>query len=297
MSLSDIDRLCEFYHLSSRPPGYRVTLLGGEPTLHPELLSIIDRVRAHNPTVEIALLTNLTCEPGLVQQLVARRVGLLVNIVPREINSPEQQRAIDRNLDLLRHVTGLLFGLSVTIVSSSDDFGYVHDCLRADNGTHVWGLRIGLSCPGVDFGNDFIRSFSQRYGRRYAELVTTCHRINPRLDFVNECAVNLCLLSEGVYRRLSRIVGRLNLVCGEPNLDILPDFSTQWCYALRGVPALRIDNIFDYADSEAVGAELMGRMSGFLTGLRPHCAHRHCKEILCKGPCPAYSLFLSRTEV
>ena len=114
-------------------------------------------------------------------------------------------------------------------------------------------------------------------------------QINPRLEFINECAVNLCLMSEEDYLRLSRVVRKLNLVCAEPNLDVLPGFSAQWCFALRDVPALRVDNVFDFPDADSLRRELMRRALQFAATTAAGCQHAKCKTILCRGPCPAYA--------
>ena len=89
MSLDDVENLCEFFSISERDSSDPVTILGGEPTLHPELLDIIDIIRDHSPRVSILLLTNLTCPTKLTNEILGRHVNLLVNIVPPSENTPE----------------------------------------------------------------------------------------------------------------------------------------------------------------------------------------------------------------
>jgi len=289
MSVADVDRLCRFWKVRERSPDFGLTLLGGEPTLHPDLLAIVDAIRAHNPAVAVPLLTNLTCSTELLAGLVQRRVQFLVNLVDQTVNSPEQERDVERNLDFLDQVPGLLYNLAVTIASPGDRFDHLYRVLRSSHGRHVWSVRLGISSPGTDFANRFPRQFSPKYGKKYVEIVTACHQINPRLEFINECAVNLCLMSEEDYLRLSRVVRKLNLVCAEPNLDVLPGFSAQWCFALRDVPALRVDNVFDFPDADSLRRELMRRALQFAATTAAGCQHAKCKTILCRGPCPAYA--------
>jgi MoaA/NifB/PqqE/SkfB family radical SAM enzyme len=57
MSLDAVDERCAFSRIAEREPGYTVALMGGEPTLHPDLPQIVDLVKSHNPTVKILVLT------------------------------------------------------------------------------------------------------------------------------------------------------------------------------------------------------------------------------------------------
>lgn len=289
MTVDDVDALCRFFRLSERRPPHYVTIMGGEPTLHPELLEIIGTIRSHNPNIKILLLTNLTCDPDLTVDLVEQRIGIMANIAQPEHSTEEQREAIAENQALLAQVGDYPYTVAATICREDESFEYLYRMLRKDQQGQITNLRIGLAAPGRDFTNVFIQDGTDALSRKYLELVTTCHEINPRMSFSNECAVNLCLMSEEVYDQLKEVVECLDLVCHHPNPDILPDFSTHWCFAFDTVPELRINNIFDYPDFESVERELNIRMREFLRRVKPQCPSHECTKLRCKGPCPALS--------
>jgi len=295
MSLADVDALCQFVRLSERRPPIHVTLLGGEPTLHPDLLDIIDLVRSHNGYLPILLLTNLTCSSEVLDEVLRRGVEVMANVAHPQHSSAEQQRQIDRNQRRLASSLGIQYTVAVTISDPDESFEHLYRMLGSELGRGISHLRIGIAAPGLDFTNVFADGLCERFGNKYLEIVDTCHRIDPRLTFGNECAVNLCLMNERVYDRLERVVDHLGLVCMHPNFDILPDFSTHWCFALHGIPELRIDNIFDYPGIESVEAELAARFRRFSAALPPQCDFAHCDRLHCRGPCPALNYYRART--
>ena len=291
MTPADVDHLCHFFGVRERPSSASVSLMGGEPTLHPQLFEIVDVIRSHNPTVDIVVLTNLTCTLELTQEMIASHLQLLVNIVEPACNTPEQQEAIDRNLELLLEFPSFFFSVAVTITRPDESFEHLYELLRRDRQGLIRNLRVGIASPGMDFTNVFVKDQRREYGDKYLEVVRTCHQINPRMLFTNECAVNLCLMSEEVYDRLSEIVVSLSPECTRPNLDVLPDFSTHWCFAFQNVPEMRIDNIFRYADVDSVYRELYNRLGQFFTEVPPQCDFSTCEKLVCKGPCHAINYY------
>lgn len=291
MSLADVEDLCEFFEIPARRSDAYATILGGEPTLHPELLQIIDLLRSHHPALRILLLTNLLCDSDLLYELHGRRMSLLVNLVSPEQNSPVHNDLLETNLALLNGLDGLLVTYAVTITTPDQDFDFLYERLRNADRSSVCGVRIGFSAPGNGFANRFVNEFTPAYGEKYLEIIRTCHQINPRLRFSNECTVNMCLMRENIYTRLKPMVSYLDIQCTEPNMDILPDMSTHWCFAFRGVPEMRIDNIFEYSSPEAVLAALRERLARLLRTYPPQCEHANCGEILCTGPCPALNYY------
>jgi len=291
MSLSDVDALCRFFRIAERAPPACVTLLGGEPTQHPEVLDIVALIQSHNSQLPITLLTNLLCDSSLLDRLLRRCIGMLVHVTNPVNNTAEQQAQLAENFEFLRQFRAYQFSLAVTIVRPDDDFEFLYDLLRGDELRQICNVRLGTSTPGLGFSNAFVRDFSEQFGEKYLEILGQCHRINPQLRFTNECPVNLCLMSEDVFERVEKLVDCLELECECPNMDILPDFSTHWCFAFQDVPELRVDNIFDYPDIETVTEVLEQKYRRFLATLRPQCDFEHCGKLRCRGPCPALNYY------
>ncbi len=292
MSLADVEALCRFFRIAESSTDEAVSLLGGEPTLHPELLDIIDLIGDHCPGKRILLLTNLTCERELLAELLMRRVSLLVNIVEPALNTPAQQAAIDDNLALLSEAPNIVYSAATTIHALDQDFGFFYEFLRRDRLRQVYNVRLGLSAPGFQFGNEFAREMTSAWGEKYLEVARGIHRVNPMIGLSGECPVNLCQVAPEAYAELVPHVAFLKSVCAEPNLDILPDFSTHWCFGTRHLPGMVIDNIFDYPNEAALRAELNRRRVDLLRQMGVRCDHATCDRLGCHGPCLALNAVL-----
>ena len=291
MSAADVDRLCRFFALG-RPGGpASVSLLGGETTLHPELFELADVIRGYAPEMVIFLLTNLTCDLEMTREMVRRDLRLLVNVAPASNNTTAQQEAVARNLAYLADEARVYYSLAVTITAPDEPFDYLYDILQRDGARYVRSLRLGFSSPGLDFSNVFVKEMLPEYGEKYREVAIRAHQINPRMLLTNECAVNLCLFSSPAFRELSGVVKEFHLECSAPNMDVLPDFSTHWCFAFQNVPEMRIANIFECRDVAHLRHELWLRMLRLLATVEPMCEHRTCARISCTGPCPAHNYY------
>ena len=296
MSIDDVDSLCEFFQIARSAPVDPVSLLGGEPTLHPDLTAIMDLIRDHCAGKEIVLLTNLTCERELLAEILMRRANLLVNLVEPSLNTVAQQSAVEANLALLAEAPGVTYAVATTIFSPEQDFGWFYDVLRSDRHRQIYNVRVGLSAPGFGFANRFADTMVPAWGEKYLEVVREIHRINPMIRIGAECAVNLCQLAPATYERLATNVALLNRSCSEPNLDILPDFSTHWCFGARHLPGMRIENIFDYPNETALRIELNRRRMALMRRIGLHCDHAACDTIGCPGPCLALNCFLAERK-
>ncbi|NOZ24464.1 MAG: radical SAM protein [Planctomycetes bacterium] len=290
MSLDDVERICRFANLPhvQRP---LVSVMGGEPTLHPQLVEIVDLILRLNRTTDVQLLSNLLCDQVLLRELAPRRIGALVNVSGLPGYRDDERDLLFANLKLLREESvfrGLC--LAVTIVAEDQDFTFLYDLLKQDEPQSIGGIRIGIAIPGTNFENRFARELSLGYGDKYLEIVEECHRIRPNLGFTNECCVNLCMMSEEVFNRLAPVVSNLKTFCAG-NLDLMPDFSTHWCYAFQGHPELRIRNIFDYRSMDEVYDELCRRMVAVDKELGVQCDTAHCKSLRCIGPCLALKYY------
>ncbi|NOZ24462.1 MAG: radical SAM protein [Planctomycetes bacterium] len=290
MSVADVDRICTFASLS-RVYAPSVSIMGGEPTLHPQLLEIIDVIRRANPTADIQILSNLLCDPNLLHALKPKHIGCLANVGGFAGYSAKERELLENNLKLLREeevFKGIC--LAVTITDPEQDFGFLYDIIRNDEPRSIGGLRIGIASPGFGFANRFPHELSLGYGEKYFEIVKTVHRIRPVFAFANECTVNMCMMPKEIFGELAPIVNNLGRCCGG-NLDIFPDFSTHWCFAFEGVPEMRVANIFDHRDMNEVRRALEAKATAMEARLGTQCDTSECDNIQCLGPCLALKYF------
>ena len=294
MSVEDVRKICDFAQFSRRP-GAAVNVMGGEPTCHPQFVEIMHLLRQLNATANIAVLTNLLCDPAVWGELAGAGLRFLANVGGLPGYTPEERDRLHANFEFLRaHRPFLSFGLAVTIVEPDQDFGFLYRMLEEDTPDPlIGGIRVGIACPGMGFANRFPHEFSLQYGAKYLEIVTECHRIRPLVAFRNECPVNLCMMSEDVVDRLAPAVEHLCEWCGG-NFDILPGGSTHWCFAFEGVPEMCIDDIFTYRSMDEVGAVLRIKAYELERVLDSHCRAEDCELLRCTGPCLATKYYRAR---
>ncbi|MGE5632408.1 MAG: radical SAM protein [Caulobacteraceae bacterium] len=294
MSLDDIRRLLEWKNWDDgKIP--TVFLLGGEPTLHPKLLDILDIITNYDQRIVKSVLTNLNCDVYLLKELIAKQVILFANIDQfDEGNNVSGQQTILRNLDFLNNVpiTGFYYNVSATVTHPDKDFSFLYDIIKKGK-DKIYNLRLASSCPGYRFGNEFQKDFSDDYMNKVYEVVRKCKEINPHLHLSSECPINGCMVSDELYQKLNEIGYQLRFQCGlpEPNADICPDMHVHWCFAFEGIEDMTIRNVFDYPDYNSMIKALMNLARQFNEKYKPICDMGKCTRSMCYGPCPALNYY------
>jgi len=290
MSLDTIFQVLEF----SNNPVY--TIMGGEPTLHPELLQILDLVNTVNTGFNPSLITLLTNGLGNIElsKEIAKKIKCTgLNLNHLDFYTNEEYEKLIKNIEIFSNKTFLT--LTVTITDPKDDFTLLYDILKSNLGRNILYLRIAISSPGYKFSNLFPKEFSQEYGEAYLKIIETCHKINPIIRYLNECSINLCLMEKNIYDKLKNKVLNFKLEC-YGNFDFFPDHSSHWCFACEGIPELTIENIFKYQNETILEAEFFKRQTKFNNKLGVQCNYNECKEIECLGPCVAYNYYRKKND-
>ncbi|HAB59468.1 MAG TPA: hypothetical protein DCE48_01925 [Lachnospiraceae bacterium] len=294
MTLEDIERLL---HWKKWDDGHVpvVYLLGGEPTLHPRLLEIVDLIHEFNPKMSVFLLTNLTCSQQLLKELVARKVVIFANIDQFEPdNNVANQSKILDNLEYLNKETpeGYQYNISATVSTPDKDFEFLYRILQ--NGKNkIYNLRLAPSCIGFECRNQFQKNSGNEYYEKVLQVLERCLEIKPNLHLSTECATNGCMISDELYNKLYRMGYKLRFECGlpEPNADILPDLSCHWCFAFEKVPELKIDNVLEFSDDINLLDEMYRRYKEFNERNQYYCDPSACDHSECKGGCAALNYY------
>lgn len=205
-----------------------VRLLGGEPTLHPQIKLFIKE--AIEKEFQVLLFSN-----GLIGEEVLHylkktgegKAGLLINI-----NSPKVQS--DRENELQRK-TFEAIGKRITpgfnINSPVPDFDFLIDLIE------TYGLnksiRLGLAHPCQGTGNTFInpKDYIQT-GHIISEFAVKAEKYGINLKF--DCGFVPCMFPEGFLERFYSHPVPFGMHCG-PMPDILPDGGVISCYSLANV--------------------------------------------------------------
>lgn len=294
MSLKNIRRLMEWKDWED---GFTpvVFILGGEPTLHPQLLDIFDLITEYNHRISKMLLTNLTCDNALLEELLNKKAVIFANIDQFEPdNNVKNQSKILSNLNYLNTKTdrNFQYNISATVSSLEKDFTFLYEILKSGK-DKIYNLRLAPSCIGFEFKNQFQKSFGDEYFNKVFEVLTECLKIKPDLHLSTECAINGCMINGELFTKLKNIGYNLRYSCGEPepNADILPEMSSHWCFAMKGIPELSINNVFDYANYNSMIDALSKKYREFSKKYTHCCNIGNCGYEQCKGPCAALNYY------
>jgi organic radical activating enzyme len=300
MSIEDIEKLLQWKDWDDGMLKW-IFILGGEPTLHPQLLEILDLIDRFDPRIMKNLLTNLTCDKELLKELIARKVIFFVNVDQFEQTSDRIcQTNLLRNLEYFNNLTNKNFryNVAVTVSELGKDFTFLYDILRNSKG-RILNIRAAPSCIGINFYNQFQKDCKDDYYNKVLAVIKKCRQIEPAARFSSECASNGCMISDALFNQLKSYGYDLRLVCGDPvpNADILPDLSCHWCYAFENIPGMRIANVLDYPDYNSMLNALYRLGEKFKREYPPQCDMESCSHASCKGPCPALNYYFAREGI
>ena len=290
MDLTMVERLIRFCAGERK-----MQLLGGEPTLHPEIGTFVELL-SRQPGIEtLWVVTNLMGPTPIIESLVERsRCDFLINVHGSEfVKDPELRLRFNTNLAVLRK-RHYLCTLGVTLFRQRQNFDYLYSLLRADAGQSVGTVRVSPSVPTL--ANEFLSGAA--IGDQWLELVRQIHRICPEIRIQNDCPViNGCMFTRAAFRELT---GGVDRMCMAPctgldcPFDILPDGSVRFCFGMTGVAQATLPDVFAYPDIRRARHALHMQMHHWRRTLGfKRCEHTQCRFLDCHGVCPAVLHFFN----
>lgn len=127
-----------------------VVMLGGEPTIHPKFMDIVEKIKAMS--LGVAVHTNGT-QPGIVKELIDKK---LVDYFAMDIKAPlddykkvvdvdVKQEAIKESIDLIRK-SGVDYEFRITVVPKlidEEDIKKIGETLRGSRAFYIQQFRAG----------------------------------------------------------------------------------------------------------------------------------------------------------
>lgn len=224
-----------------------LSLLGGEPFLHPELGAIVRLFRENCPRTRLTVFTGGYFSPARLDALAPDEVSLLFNInEPHTYAAPKLFAAVvDNVLRAIRRGFRTGLGFNVWETEFSPDFmpDLAH---RLGRRTFRWTVahpQVGVSStvvPAAEFGTLAGRCLTML--QKAAAVGVSAH-----LD----CPLPLCFFADADLGWLAKhhpnTAGRLGWC--EPPLDISPDLEVVRCFALSRDERV---SLADFASPEAL---------------------------------------------
>ena len=292
MALADFQRLIE---LAARDHNREcIKLLGGEPTLHPEFVQMLDFLQSRH--LPATLISNLLYTDQTLRARITRaaEAGLIRSVLANAAELTAANLAIFKQnyLALIEasrpNVPGSNIAAGITISrhkSTAEEVAYL-DFLAAE--LPITLLRLSLDFLVENRRDEFFIN-NKEYGQKILAIIHKC--LDLRLPMSWDCKLYPCLFTEEDFQKdISGFLQNMRTICHyrDAPFDIFPDMSYIHCYparALSGTNILRFQRI-----SEAQGE--IAFLKKTLRGLHaedfpPACADcRYQRQGQCDSLCP-----------
>jgi len=288
MPLDEIKRIIDWFH-----PSKRVGFLGGEPTLHPDIVEAVEYTVSVDKTPMI--MTNMLCSNEKMEQLSKiEKLRWLVNSNYRE----ELKDLFFQNIEILRKnrfEKENFISIGVTLTGKiEEDKTYIEkqfSAIKACCGFQV-AARIGLS---TDFhnGNCEIKDFSESINYFIDKLEEENLDI---AEFSFDCGINFCNVDpDTLARLLEHDKSRFELGCKGPAMDILLDGSIMYCFCCPE-DFLKVKSYTYFKDSDECAKWFIEASKVYILKNGYLCRYNRsdCANEICNGCCPAANEYMRR---
>jgi len=220
------------------PEKRRVSLIGGEPTLHPKLKDMIQLLKEKNITATV--FSNFVFNKKKIElfdQSVVK--GFVGTYNPKSWYKKSEYDLMENNISKLKK-RGFDVKLSYNIVKGNLDYKYVLDaCERHE----LKNLRFSTGFPNPDYNNNYMNFEDlKKAGKQIMSFVREAVSRGITLDL--DCTVSLCILGdEKDILFFLKHVNATNLIC-KSAIDINPDLSMYYC--LPRAKDVNVKNILEF---------------------------------------------------
>jgi len=257
-----------------------VSVLGGEPTIHPEFTEMVDRAIARGFRV-------LVLSGGLIPERVMKKLEatsdneltVMMNVAPP--GGEFSQRELEKQQAVMRRL-GAKVVLGLNIDGPRVPLDFLLDWIDEYQLTRA--VRLGLAHPIVGGANAYLdpRDYPA-VGRRVADFAFRARDVEVQIEF--DCGWVPCMFPPGVMEELGIPPQQVGLRCN-PILDILPGRQVISCYPLAKLAR-------EALPLEQDGSWLADRFTERLGQYRPMMLYRECATCAwrergeCSGGCIA----------
>jgi cyclic pyranopterin phosphate synthase len=261
----------------------RVSLLGGEPTLHPEFLDILLYLieRGFDVTAFTCGIMSKTKLDDLARHVAAlphSRVTFVCNLNnPEQTGTPASETA---KLHAFLAALGPWTMPGFNIYRPDFELDFLFDLVaRYDLKKR---LRLGIAHPIPGAPNESIRV--EEIGGVIARLYSYREafdslRLRPHFD----CGFALCRVSDEQLGWLTRMSGRIDFKC-KPAIDITPDMQVYCCFPLSGLNRKSVFEFNSFREIAAYYRDLQTRFRTEQAGIYEECGTcHHFSEGTCAG--------------
>ena len=292
MSLEDFLFCLQF--LSSNPRE-RIGLIGGEPTLHPELKRMLAAL-IDSPFSSVCLFTNGILLDRYFTELRNSKFQILVNLNAPEKTGTAQYNRIMDNLDQMIHHLYMKdqIGLGLNLYEPDMDFSYIIEALKRFRQKK---LRVSVAVPNAENERhvdplSYFRSMKKTIRKLLIQLLELDIAPNFDCNYLPPCLLEP--EDKELLQTYSSTMKRSNLmhihpICS-PVLDILPDLQVVRCFGMSNLYRVPLRN---FKNTEDLKRHFLLEMDALAYHILPNSACENCCQYLsgkCSCGCYAYRL-------
>jgi radical SAM protein with 4Fe4S-binding SPASM domain len=292
LSWDNLIYIADFLEIS----GHRkVSLLGGEPTLHPQFVDFTTYLIERKFHVNIFTSGIMSNEKLLESQrdlsgFTLEKLSFTCNFNHPDISTKDETERIHKFLSAFGHLTTLGFN----IYKTEFDFEFLIQTINNFNlRRHI---RIGLAHPIPGEVNTYIPAEEvKKIVRKFTSFFDLFERfkISPGFD----CGMPMCIFTDEELGRLLQLnKGSLSFGCG-PAIDIGPDMKVWSCFPLSNIHKRSLYEFNSMQEIDSFYKELHDKIRSEIGGIFEDCDNcTHRFNDLCRGGCIAHSLIQFNNE-
>lgn len=269
-----------------------VSLLGGEPALHPDIALLMDYAlkrgfafRMFTSGIMATAVRDRLFEVVKSHESSGRKITFIVNVNHPSDTPAAHQKIQSEFLALAGHRASISF--NIYRLDFDLDFAFE---LISQHGL-MPNIRLGLTHPIAEAreGNAFIkppeyRQVADRLQHFFPKFAL--NRVTPGFD----CGFPICMFTDAQLGNLLQLQGTFHWSCG-PVVDIGPDLEVWPCFPLSHI---RSKKLYDFDSIDAAQAYFLAEVRALRkgnTGIYVECDEcEHRTRGLCSGGCLTYSL-------
>lgn len=279
----------------SHDPQERIGLIGGEPTMHPDLKRMLAAL-IDSPFQSVCLFTNGILVDRYFNELRNSKFQVLVNLnSPAQVGERNYQRIMDNLDQMINHLYMKdQVGIGLNLYDPNMDFSYILDALKR---FHLKKLRLSVAVPNMEDGRQvdplaYFRSMKPAVCSLLEQLLEIDVAPNFDCNYIPSCLAEPEDLE--LFRKYDSTMQRSNLyrvqpICS-PVLDILPDLQVVRCF---GVSDLYKVSLLDFQNIEELRRHFLLEVDALAYHILPNEACGSCSEYAagkCSCGCYAYRL-------
>lgn len=264
-----------------------LSLLGGEPTLHPDFVDFVLYLNQRKFNVNVftsGIMPNKKLETAaeFLLKIPVENLSFVCNYNHPDSSTTNETKQIDKFFKAFSKYTSLSFNL----YQKDFDFIFLVDAInKHELKRHI---RLGLAQPIPGQKNECL---TLNEVREIAEIFRTQLDIleQNRISIGFDCGMPLCIFSNDDIGRLFKLNnGRVSFSCG-PAIDIGPDMQTWACFPLSNYEKKSLYDFDNVAEIQKYFSTQNSDLREEQKGIFEECQTcSYLKENLCMGGCLAH---------